>query len=148
MIGEIYRKILKKNKKGLEYKSSFEIQNAENLLVILREKLLVLVFEELYLYNFCPKIPRKAYQKRKQERTTNRYIIDTVQKPWSESPLVRFTSSFYHWVLCKVLHFLYSLLSLHSKLACSEEWKSSSNFFLMPRHYHLHVQNLVDDWAS
>lgn len=134
MIGEIYRKILKKNKKGLEYKSSFEIQNAENLLVILREKLLVLKYQE-----------KRIRSASKRERLID---IDTVQKPWSESPLVRFTCSFYHWVLCKVLHFLYSLLSLHSKLACSEEWKSSSNFFLMPRHYHLHVQNLVDDWAS
>lgn len=135
MIGEIYRKILKKNKKGLEYKSSFEIQNAENLLVILREKpRLVLKYQE-----------KRIRSASKRERLID---IDTVQKPWSESPLVRFTSSFYHWVLCKVLHFLYSLLSLHSKLACSDEWKSSSNFFLMPRHYHLHVQNLVDDWAS
>ena len=50
MIGEIYRKILEKNKKGLDYKSSIEIQNAEILLVIRNEKLLVLVFEELYLF--------------------------------------------------------------------------------------------------
>lgn len=146
MIGEIYRKILKKNKKGLEYKSSFEIQNAENLLVILREKLLVLA-----LRNCICTISALKYQEKRIRSASKRerlIDIDTVQKPWRESPLVRFTSSFYHWVLCKVLHFLYSLLSLHSKLACSEEWKSSSNFFLMLRHYNLHVQNLVDDWAS
>lgn len=104
MIGEIYRKILKKNKKGLEYKSSFEIQNAEKLLVILSEKLLVLVFEELYLFTAL-----KYQEKCIRNARENDYLHPA------------FITEFCARYCIFFILFLYSLLSLHLKLACSEE---------------------------